>query len=950
MGGSSKSVTVGHKYYVGMHMALCHGPVDKLVRIRVGGNTAWVGNHTGGSLTINKPDLFGGEKREGGVSGQIDIEMGAPTQGQNSYLAAKLGADLLPAFRGVCCAVLRQVYVGLNPYLKDWAWLLQRVNVKTNGEPQWYSYRAMIGPKDPLVVPAAFSEPSAGSIGFVFDPLGVPGCILFEGINSVYNPSNQANINTTCYKFFSQDIFIEKITFNVRVEEANHGDGMRLAFINSNGTVVFQFFPRVSAYQDSLQRAAINSQANPVTAAALSPLMTYTVTMEFDAGGCDVKINMGVGESEVTRLDNLTAQYIKGVKFMRDGDFVGSDTPSSIRYSGITVQGYVVEPGYPSQEGYYTDMNPAHIIRECLTDTTWGMGYPESDIDDAAFTAAADQLYVEGMGMSILWSQQTSIEDFVGEVLRHIDAALYVDRTTGQFVLKLIRGGYDPATLLVLDKSNISRVEGYTKQTLAELINEITVTYDSNETGQTETVTYQNLAMIQQQGAIIPATVDYPGFANQDVASRAAARDLKAMSAHLVSATIYANREAAILNIGNVFRWDWIETDEDGNGVTTAYVMRVTEIAFGDGVDNTVRIQCVQDVFSFPDTTYVEAEPTGWENPSAPPQVASPRLAIEAPYYELVRQLGEIDATNKLATLPELGLLMVASGRQGLEINADIQIDSGAGYASGGTLDFCPAAKLDGSMGILDTTATLKDGVDLDEFVAGSLAQINAEIVVIESITDNVATIKRGCLDTIPAAHADSSAVIIWDGYAASDGVEYVASDALDVKILPVTGGGVLALDAAPVDSVTMNHRAVRPYPPADVKIGGVYFPGTVAADDLVGIVATWVHRDRIQQTGGSVLGWTEGGVGPEAGVTYSARLVRADTEAELDSSTGISGNTVTFTPSYRGSVRLEIWAVRDGLASFHVFAHTFFYLAFAPLYHESAPVYCDGEEVYYGL
>jgi hypothetical protein len=257
---------------------------------------------------------------------------------------------------------------------------------------------------------------------------------------------------------------------------------------------------------------------------------------------------------------------------------------------------------------------------------------------------------------------------------------------------------------------------------------------------------------------------------------------------------------------------------------------------------------------------------------------------------------------------------------------------------------------LDGSIGPLATTATLKTGVDLDVFVAGSLAQIDSEIIVIESITDGVATIRRGCLDTVPAAHADSAAVIIWDGYVSSDGVEYVASDELDVKILPATGGSVFPLESAVASTVTMGQRAVRPYPPADVKIGGAYFPGTVGADDLVGIVATWSHRDRLQQTGGTVLGWTDGSVGPEAGVTYSARLVRADTNVELDSSTGITGTTVTFIPSYRGSVRLEIWAVRDGLASFQIFAHTFFYLEIAPLYYESEPVYCDGEEVYYGL
>jgi hypothetical protein len=40
-------------------------PVDRLVRIRVGGKDSWYGEGTGGPLALNAPDLFGGEKREG---------------------------------------------------------------------------------------------------------------------------------------------------------------------------------------------------------------------------------------------------------------------------------------------------------------------------------------------------------------------------------------------------------------------------------------------------------------------------------------------------------------------------------------------------------------------------------------------------------------------------------------------------------------------------------------------------------------------------------------------------------------------------------------------------------------------------------------------------------------------------------------------------------------------
>ena len=41
MGGSSKAQTVGYRYSLGGHLALCHGPVDAIREIRVDDRTAW---------------------------------------------------------------------------------------------------------------------------------------------------------------------------------------------------------------------------------------------------------------------------------------------------------------------------------------------------------------------------------------------------------------------------------------------------------------------------------------------------------------------------------------------------------------------------------------------------------------------------------------------------------------------------------------------------------------------------------------------------------------------------------------------------------------------------------------------------------------------------------------------------------------------------------------------
>jgi hypothetical protein len=143
MGGSSLLHKVGYKYHLGAHLPFCHGPIDKVTRIRVAENIAWEGESTGGSIVINEPGLFGGEDSEGGVSGTVDFDFGGPAQTVNTYLQSKQEDDI-PAYRGVAAAVLNQVYLGTNPYLKPWEFRAQRIHTSTRGAVQWYDSKAEV--------------------------------------------------------------------------------------------------------------------------------------------------------------------------------------------------------------------------------------------------------------------------------------------------------------------------------------------------------------------------------------------------------------------------------------------------------------------------------------------------------------------------------------------------------------------------------------------------------------------------------------------------------------------------------------------------------------------------------------------------------------------------------------------------------------------------------------
>lgn len=167
---TSTTVTKGYKYFMGAQLVFCHGMSPQevargsgLVELRFDGkrptaltNTDTVANlpknisvsvpfsttayggvysHTqmpqGDTntqftrVTIDDPNLFGGEEKEGGVSGTIDFYLGQAGQLQSDYLQRVVTPDI-PAYRGYCHAVMRQCYVGTTNYVKSVSAIVRR--------------------------------------------------------------------------------------------------------------------------------------------------------------------------------------------------------------------------------------------------------------------------------------------------------------------------------------------------------------------------------------------------------------------------------------------------------------------------------------------------------------------------------------------------------------------------------------------------------------------------------------------------------------------------------------------------------------------------------------------------------------------------------------------------------------------------------------------------------
>jgi len=557
------------------------------------------------------------------------------------------------------------------------------------------------------------------------------------------------------------------------------------------------------------------------------------------------------------------------------------------------------------------DANPAHIIYECWTRI---MGYSPGLIDDTRMRAVADTLYTEGFGISLVWRQQSTIEAFAEEVLRHINGAPNQDRETGRLFIKLIRDDYDTGSLPVFDPDNCD-LESFSRAGAAEIVNEITLKFTrAEEGGKQDAVTVQNLASIRNQGRVIPQELDYFGITDATLAARVAQRELETRSRGLAKATIIATREAFAVYLGDAVKLTWPDL-----GIASL-IMRVVSMNIGDLESGTIRIELIEDNFGLPATSFVEAPPIGWTDNSGTAVPVVDQRAIEAPYWTVFRRTTSADRADYPA---DWGFGMVFA-RNPMSSSVRYQLmasPDGSAYSNIGVGNWTPYCALASGVDRLTTTWTINTMTSFYTVEVGDLAYVGDEIVEITAIGSGTVTVTRGVLDTIPEPHdAGADVFIEIDGQAGYDNEVRVDGETVYYKSLTVASQETLAVGLASPMTLTLDNRASRPYPPGNVQIGGEYWPATVADED---VAVTWAHRDRTQQTATPHIAWTAGNVGPEAGVTYTLRVYRGVTLLETQS--GISGTSATIfsVPTTAGAHRIELESVRGGLAS-RMFVHAF--------------------------
>lgn len=137
--------TIGYHYLFDILFGFGRGPINELKTIKVADKVAWDGPEcAGGVCAINKPDLFGGKEKEGGIQGPFRVFYGGEDQvlpgAGSAYCGSKGPMDgnrtlpdvkqaiggLVSEFRGTTMLWYSGLISSMNPYPKEWSFRVRR--------------------------------------------------------------------------------------------------------------------------------------------------------------------------------------------------------------------------------------------------------------------------------------------------------------------------------------------------------------------------------------------------------------------------------------------------------------------------------------------------------------------------------------------------------------------------------------------------------------------------------------------------------------------------------------------------------------------------------------------------------------------------------------------------------------------------------------------------------
>ncbi|HVI60143.1 MAG TPA: hypothetical protein VM619_14890 [Luteimonas sp.] len=587
---------------------------------------------------------------------------------------------------------------------------------------------------------------------------------------------------------------------------------------------------------------------------------------------------------------------------------------------------------------YLEAMNAAHALVYCRTDREKGRE-PFANIDDENMQAAADILYGEGFGLCWEFDPERDTPDsFEEQVCRIIGGSFERSIIDGKWRLQLARADYDLDSLSVLGE-DAGLILSFRELpiTLDQAVNCLGVRYFDIEAKESRTIWARAPGLARQFGEI-KEILEYPWIPTGTLAAKVVERELRDRITPRRSFEVDTDP-----SFRHIVRNETVRFRLPSRGIAEM-VCIVGQKENGTLTSGAIRWKLTQHVYSFGDAVYVEVEPGVDTSPPQVPAAVVAAFVFEAPYLILVTQFARPD----LQALPDdAGFLLAAAAAPTAGLNFTLAVQpSGGDYGEAGTGDWCPTATVVGAVAgdMGPTVVSIANGsrlgaVDVGMAVAWDNEWCRLDDIDLDTMT---ATLARGCADTVAQPHADGARLWFIGGDLAADSTEYTDGEAVNAKLLTNTASQQLPLGSAVAIPLTFDGRQARPYPPAALTVNDDAAPAYLFGE----LTLEWRHRDRVLQAD-QLVDQATASIGPEPGTLYT---VRCYLDGVLDDTqTSIAGATATVSPSDSGLVRIEVEAVRGGLASWQAQVREFNYTVAEadPLLINGEPLLINGDPVY---
>ena len=858
-------------YNAGLQFALCYSTNVRFQNVKIDGKPVYFfqdnldpdarnRGSTTSRITVNEPDLFGGEEGQGGFIGDIDLVNGSNERinnrtvdlGQNDYLNQHIDISELPAYRKVAFAVVRGAELGTSSRPPPFEFMITR-----EAETVSDFNRSIIAPtyldhngEVEINLSTGSNYPNTWTIRALL-PLG----------RNTSNYSNPFNVPPNYIIPYSGS---GRVTTRVWVRKV-------IPAVDYARSVFVRIYPSLGRY-------------------------AHVTNVRLYVNGNDFTNNQGYYRAVLKQEANQTL-----------------DVAYRLDCHGEEQDNYMVT----MQIGNTIDMNPADIIYECLTNTDFGLQIPTTDIDTASFNSVREVLHRESFGLSFLWRNQDRVDDFISNVARHINAQYFVNRATGRIELKLIRNDYNISNLITLNESNIISLTDFVKPAFDVLVNSISVKFFDIEINKESSTTVQDLSLLASQSGENLITNEYSGISQYQLANQVALRDLRELSAPLIRCKIVTTTIANNLNLGSPFILNW-----SIYGVSNI-IMRVTRIVFGNDRTDTVSMDCVQDIFSiYPNSTYMYAGVKAVDPAVQTPLNVENAMALEMPYIMLYRLDTQNTLDDALTSDPNLGRFSVVAQAPNpyhlnFRLNTNAVSDVNANYIRRNNFYFNLTGTITSNVTKIATsiTITISSAVSDTNDLVNEVVIVNDELILVTAISFNstsrvyTLTVTRGMYDTSPNTHSQNDILYFWF-YAldniTTDNVDYAINETVYTKLQSITGSNILPLSNATAYTVTMNARAIRPYNAGNLRLIGnnagiwdVYALLREIFDGNQQIGLSWVNRNRATDTGDVGLGFNAGNSTPPMGLTYNLRIYgEEDTNGNdrLLRTANITSSSVSYT------------------------------------------------------